>query len=56
MVTFHHRIPYATAMRRGAIQEEILDALARGITRAEQADGALAERLVMERLTEIVER
>jgi kynurenine 3-monooxygenase len=50
MVMFHPEIPYAEALRRGAIQAEILAELdgkrdARGNT-----DGELARKLVEERL------
>jgi kynurenine 3-monooxygenase len=55
MVTFHHRIPYALAMKRAVIQEGILDELARGNITLGRIDLARAERLVMERLSEINE-
>jgi hypothetical protein len=48
MVMFHPEIPYAQALRRGALQEELLqelDAAGAG------ADSALAERLVSARLS-----
>jgi kynurenine 3-monooxygenase len=48
MVMFHPEIPYAEALRRGALQEELLqelDAAGAG------ADSALAERLVSARLS-----
>jgi kynurenine 3-monooxygenase len=46
MVTFHPEIPYAEALRRGAVQEEILGELDRGGT----TDFTLAEQLIRERL------
>jgi kynurenine 3-monooxygenase len=46
MVMFHPEIPYAEALRRGAVQEEILLQL----DRAPQTDWALADRLITERL------
>ena len=54
MVMFH-RLPYAEAKRRGAVQEEILEALTAGITDLDQIDYAYADRLVSERLTELAE-
>ena len=46
MVMFHPEIPYAEALRRGAVQARLLDELdARG-----EPDAALAERLILERL------
>jgi kynurenine 3-monooxygenase len=45
MVTFH-RIPYSEALRRGRIQDEILNKLSTGISMAEETDWALAEKLV----------
>src|SRR5262249_44843254 len=50
MVTFHPEIPYAEALRRGAIQEQILSDLDRG----GRTDFALAERLISERLPAVV--
>ena len=55
MVMFH-RLPYAEAKRRGALQEEILEALTAGITDLDQIDYALADQLVSERLTELAEQ
>jgi len=52
MVMFH-TIPYAEARRRGAIQEEILDALTLGTARVDDVDLALADRVIEERLTTI---
>lgn len=50
MVTFH-RIPYATAKRRGEIQERILAQLCDGVSRAEDLDWKKADRLVGAELT-----
>jgi kynurenine 3-monooxygenase len=47
MVTFHPEIPYAEALRRGAVQAQILLELDRGDGRT---DFALAEKLISERL------
>jgi kynurenine 3-monooxygenase len=47
MVTFHPEIPYAEALRRGAVQAQILLELDRGDGRM---DFALAEKLISERL------
>jgi hypothetical protein len=44
---FHPEIPYAQALRRGAIQAQILTELDTG----GQTDLAVAERLINERLT-----
>jgi len=49
MVMFH-TIPYAEAKRRGAIQEEILDALTDGAASVDDVDLARADRLIAERL------
>jgi kynurenine 3-monooxygenase len=46
MVMFHPQIPYAEALRRGAIQEDILLEL----DRRPQRDWAVAEKLITERL------
>lgn len=46
MVMFHPQIPYAEALRRGAVQEDILRQLDRG----ERPDFALAAKLISERL------
>ena len=51
MVMFH-TIPYAQAQRRGAIQEEILDALTSRTSRLEEVDLARADTLIAERLGE----
>jgi len=53
MVMFH-RTPFAEARRRGAIQREILDALAANATSLDQVDFDLADRLIGERLPEEV--
>ena len=47
MVTFHPEIPYAEALRRGAVQQQILLELDRGDGRT---DFALARQLISERL------
>jgi len=49
MVMFH-TIPYAEAKRRGAIQEEILDALTARAASLDEVDVTLADRLIAERL------
>jgi hypothetical protein len=51
MVMFHHEIPYAVALERGRIQQEILDELAARTTSVEHADWTLATRLVQTRLS-----
>jgi kynurenine 3-monooxygenase len=48
MVMFHPEIGYAEALRRGAVQEELLDELDTGAGR--EPDAARAEELVLERL------
>jgi kynurenine 3-monooxygenase len=50
MVTFH-RIPYATALKRGRIQEAMLAELCDGIERIEDLDWEKADRLVHSELT-----
>jgi kynurenine 3-monooxygenase len=53
MVTFHPEIPYAEAMRRAAVQEAILQELARAaqtLGRGAPTDVALAELLISEKL------
>jgi kynurenine 3-monooxygenase len=47
MVMFHPQIPYAEALRRGAVQEQILLELDRG---ADTVDFTLARKLISERL------
>jgi kynurenine 3-monooxygenase len=49
MVMFHAEIPYATALSRGRIQQQVLDEA----THAGSVDLALADRLVRERLAPI---
>lgn len=49
MVMFQH-LPYAEALRRGRINEKILDALCSDIDRPEQLDLKRAEQLVQEQL------
>ncbi len=50
MVTFH-RIPYVTAMQRGAVQERILAELCASIEQIEDLDWNKAERMVRSELT-----
>ena len=50
MVTFH-RIPYATALQRGQVQDAMLTELCDGITRVEDLDWNKAEQLVRGKLT-----
>ncbi len=50
MVTFH-RIPYATAMKRGQIQDRMLIELCDPIESVEQLDGSEAEKLIRSQLT-----
>jgi len=50
MVTFH-RIPYATALKRGKVQDEMLTELSDGIERIEDLDWNKADRLVHGALT-----
>jgi kynurenine 3-monooxygenase len=50
MVTFH-RIPYATALKRGKVQDEMLAELSDGIERVEDLDWNKADRLVRSALT-----
>ncbi len=45
MVMFHH-LPYAEALRRGCLQNELLDALCKDCTRVEDIDWSRAEALV----------
>ena len=44
MVTFH-RIPYATALSRGQVQDLMLTELCDGINRIEELDWSKADRL-----------
>lgn len=50
MVTFH-RIPYATAKRRGEIQERILAQLCEGVTSIDRLDWKKADELIRAELT-----
>ncbi len=50
MVTFH-RIPYATAMKRGTVQERILAELCASIERIDELDWGKAERMIGADLT-----
>ena len=50
MVMFHPEIPYAEALRRGAVQEQLLRELDQAGGGDATADSALAERLVSARL------
>jgi kynurenine 3-monooxygenase len=50
MVTFH-RIPYAVALARGAVQEKMLDEVCESINRVEDLDWSKADRLVHRDLT-----
>jgi kynurenine 3-monooxygenase len=50
-----HRVPYAEAYRRGAVQARLLDRLLEGAETLDDVDFALAARLVEARLTDIVE-
>jgi kynurenine 3-monooxygenase len=49
MVMFHH-LPYAEALRRGRLNEIVLDSLCATIDRPEQIDWSLAEQLVQQHL------
>ena len=50
MVTFH-RIPYATALKRGQVQDRMLTELCDPIARVEDLDWSKADRLVRSELT-----
>ena len=50
MVTFH-RIPYATALKRGQMQDRMLTELCDGIHRIEELDWSKADRLIRSELT-----
>jgi kynurenine 3-monooxygenase len=50
MVTFH-RIPYATALERGRVQDRILDKLSNGIESVEDLDWSKAHSLIRNELT-----
>jgi kynurenine 3-monooxygenase len=49
MVVFHPEISYAEAQARGRWQEGVLERLCGGIESPEQADWALAEKLLAEK-------
>jgi kynurenine 3-monooxygenase len=53
MVMFHPEIPYSEALRRGAVQAQILEELDTVAQATGQPDLATAERLINERLPEI---
>lgn len=53
MVTFY-RFPYATALNRGNIQQEILNELSEGKKSIEEVDLIKGEKLVREKLTKII--
>jgi kynurenine 3-monooxygenase len=53
MVMFHHEIPYATALARGRVQQELLDELSAGTDRIEQIDWERAAQLVHASLPEL---
>jgi kynurenine 3-monooxygenase len=50
MVTFH-RIPYVTALKRGQVQDRMLDALCESIVRVEDIDWRKADQLIRSELT-----
>src|ERR1700680_4122772 len=50
MVTFH-RVPYATALKRGQLQDRMLTALCDPINRIEDLDWSKADRLIRSELT-----
>lgn len=50
MVTFH-RIPYATALERGRVQDRMLTELCDGVERVEDLDWNKADRLITSQLT-----
>ena len=49
MVTFH-RVPYATALKRGQVQDQMLTQLCDGIDRMEDLDWSKADRLIQSAL------
>ncbi|MBS1515698.1 MAG: FAD-dependent monooxygenase [Bacteroidetes bacterium] len=53
MVTFY-RFPYSTALQRGNIQQEILDALSEGKSSISEVDFSAGEKLVKDRLSAII--
>ncbi len=54
MVMFH-RIPYSIAQSRGKIQSAILGQLSARIDHVEDVDLALADKLILEKLTQLSE-
>lgn len=54
MVTFHARIPYATALQRGAVQQDILDELTRQASTLEEVDWSRAAELIESRLDPVL--
>jgi kynurenine 3-monooxygenase len=52
MVTFH-RVPYATALKRGLVQDRLLTDLCGGIQRIEDLDWSKADRLIHQSLTNL---
>jgi kynurenine 3-monooxygenase len=50
MVTFH-RIPYAIALKRGAVQDRLLTDLCAGVDRVEDLDWRKADKLIRDELT-----
>jgi kynurenine 3-monooxygenase len=52
MVTFH-RVPYATALQRGQVQDRMLTTLCEGIDRVEDLDWSRADRLIRSDLTSL---
>jgi kynurenine 3-monooxygenase len=53
MVMFHHEIPYATALARGRVQQQLLDELAKGAETVEHVDWHRAAQLVQASLPEL---
>lgn len=53
MVMFHHEIPYATALKRGRLQQQVLDDLSAGIESVEQVDWTRAAEQVRVRLSQL---
>jgi len=52
MVTFH-RVPYATALQRGQVQDRMLTQLCDGIDRVEDLDWSKADRLIRGEITSL---
>jgi len=50
MVMFHHEIPYAVALERGRVQQQILDTLCAGVESIDQVDWQRAAELVHAKL------